>query len=364
MRAMRDTLAQRIYVTHGSDAGAMARRLLEAIQPAADWDRCAAVGIKPNLVVAKSYQSGATTNPAICEAVIMYLKDAGFTDICIIESAWVGAKTQDAFRVCGYTELAKKYGVPLVDVKKDGVVRCEYGGMRIDISQRALALDHIINLPLIKGHCQTRMTCALKNMKGLISDREKRRFHTMGLHKPIAYLNRMIAPSLTIADGTMTDPTFEEGGSPVCLNVMAAGTDSVLIDAYAADVLGLDVRDVEYIGIAEEIGVGSADLAQANVICIGEGAAAPVRTRADVLSAAAACIDARDACSACYANLVHALLALDAQDIKVCVGQGFRGKAGDIGSGNCTSGFRHSISGCPPRAEDIIEGLTGLRRQT
>ena len=361
MRAMRTESSKKLYVAHGSDAGEMARRLLESMQPAADWDKSAAVGIKPNLVVGKPWTSGATTNPAVCEAVIEYLRDAGFNNICIIESPWVGAKSDTVFHECGYTVLAKKHGVALVDVKKDETVCCEYGGMHIDISRRALALDHIINLPLIKGHCQTRMTCALKNMKGLIPDREKRRFHTIGLHKPIAYLNKMIAPSLTIADGTMTDPTFEEGGSPECLNVMAAGTDSVLVDAYAADVLGLRPRDVEYINIAEKIGVGSADLEHADILCLSEGKAAPRHTRADTLSAVAARIDARDACSACYANLVHALLALDKKDISVCVGQGFRGKTGDFGSGDCTSGFRCSIKGCPPSAEDIIDAIKSLR---
>ena len=32
------------------------------------------------------------------------------------------------------------------------------------------------------------MTCALKNLKGCLPDREKRRFHALGLTKPIAAL--------------------------------------------------------------------------------------------------------------------------------------------------------------------------------
>ena len=45
----------------------------------------------------------------------------------------------------------------------------------------------MINLPVLKGHCQTLITCALKNNKGLIPNAEKRRFHTLGAassHRP------------------------------------------------------------------------------------------------------------------------------------------------------------------------------------
>ena len=46
---------------------------------------------------------------------------------------------------------------------------------------------------------------------------------------------------------------------------------------------------------------------------------------------------------------------------EVCIGQGFRGKAGDVGVGACTAGFAHSVGGCPPRAADVLAFLRGLR---
>ena len=68
-------------------------------------------------------------------------------------------------------------------------------------------------------------------------------------------------------------------------------------------------------------------------------------------------IDERGACSACYAALASALTQLGeaAGDITVCVGQGFKGQRGKLGCGNCTAGFEHSIKGCPPKAEDILQ---------
>lgn len=352
----------KLYVVYGDDARGMAARLIEAIDPARGLKKDAAIALKPNLVVAKNWRSGATTNPAVCEAVIEYFQARGFSRIRIIEGSWVGEDTRRAFSVCGYEALAGKYGVELIDSKKDRYETREFDGFKAEISQAALEADIIVNLPLIKGHCQTRLTCALKNMKGLISDREKRRFHTAGLHGPIAYLNAMIRPALTIADGIWTDPGFEEGGNPVRGNVMAAGVDSVLVDAYAAMRLGLSVRDIGYIRIAEQLGLGSAELSAAQIVELG-GAHMEAAAAAGVSEAVRRRIDERGACSACYASLAAALTQLGetADGITVCVGQGFRGQRGKFGCGSCTSGFEHSIKGCPPKTKDIIQYLKAIK---
>lgn len=355
----------RLYIARGSDAKHMTRLLLEATKPEEGHEKSAVVALKPNLVVAKSWKSGATTNPAVCEAVIEYFFERGYKNLCIIESSWVGCDTRLAFRVCGYDELADKYGIELVDVKNDEYVTQEYGGLSIDVSKRVLEADMLINLPLIKGHCQTKITCALKNMKGLIPDREKRRFHALGLNKPIAYLGSMITPTLTIADGIYTDPGFEEGGNPRRMDIMVAGTDSVLIDAYAARLLGYKPYDIEYIRIAEQSGAGSADIENAQIINFSGSGGAEYNVRPDNMDSIKAHIIERDACSACYANLLGALGQLEESrglgDLKVCVGQGFKGRSGTLGSGDCTSNFARCIKGCPPSAEDIKKELTALR---
>ncbi len=354
----------KLYAAHGTDAAALTQELLEIMRPETGLDTGATIALKPNLVVAKDWRSGATTNPAICAAVIEYFQSRGFKNISIIESAWLGEDTQRAFRACGYEELSRRYGIELVDVKRDKYALCEYDGLKVEVSQRALAADFLINLPLIKGHCQTKLTCALKNLKGLISDKDKRRFHTLGLHRPIAYLNHMITPRLTIADGTCADPSFEEGGHPVCLNTVVAGTDGVLIDAFAAGLIGLKPKDISYIGIAEKIGVGSADLARAEIAHLGKGGAQSADGHSDALERAKAHINATDACSACYANLLSALMRLDNLDgLQISAGQGFKGQKGRIGSGSCTAGFDQCIKGCPPRADQIYDAIQRLRRQ-
>ena len=180
-------MSNRIYVNYGQDPGRMVQEILTHMQIERSIPENALIGIKPNLVVAKPSTSGATTSPALVGGIIEYLKAKGRNNIVILESSWIGERTSRAFEVCGYNELALKYGVQLIDLQRDSCTAHQAGGMEIAVCDAVTRLDYLINVPVLKGHCQTKITCALKNLKGCIPNSEKRRFHTMGLHKPIAY---------------------------------------------------------------------------------------------------------------------------------------------------------------------------------
>ena len=170
----------RIYEIFGTNAHAMTRALMESAGAACKIPSGASVALKPNLVVAASPETGATTHAGVLSGAIEYLRDHGFRDISIIEGSWVGDDTGRAFRAAGYEAVGKKYGVPLFDLKRDKTRRVDTPLRPMDICCRALDADYLINLPVLKGHCQTAMTCALKNCKGCLPDREKRRFHSEG----------------------------------------------------------------------------------------------------------------------------------------------------------------------------------------
>jgi uncharacterized protein (DUF362 family) len=352
-----------ILVIYGNDISAMAKSLArEANLAGLIGDRGKRVGLKPNLVVARPASEGATTHPEIAAGLIVYLKENGFNNLAILEGAWVGASTSQAFGACGYTALAKETGVALIDTKKDASRSCDCGGLAIEICESALAVDFMINLPVMKGHCQTLVTCALKNNKGVIPDREKRRFHSLGLTKPIAHLNTVARSDFILVDGICGDLDFEEGGNPVYGGRLFAARDPVLCDAWAAAQMGYSVADIPYIGLAEKLGVGSADLRAAKVrelnTCKSAGGAAPAPS--GKVRALASRIAEDKACSACYAALVFALSRLKGSSYhfqKVSVGQGFRGKKGSLGVGQCCSAFTAYCPGCPPSGADILAFL-------
>ncbi|MCD8046676.1 MAG: DUF362 domain-containing protein [Clostridiales bacterium] len=320
------------------------------------------IGIKPNLVSPTPADYGATTHPEVVAGIIEYLQEHGFDRIVVLEGAWVGDKTSEAFEYCGYRALEEQYGVELWDTQTDSFHEKDCAGMKLHICDMVDQIDFLINVPVLKGHCQTKITCALKNSKGLIPNSEKRRFHTMGLHKPIAHLGAGIHQDFIVTDHICGDLDFEEGGNPVVRNCVMAARDPVLMDAYVCRLLHYSVSDVPYVGMAQQLGVGSADLDSAQIITVGEEREEEITARKRVLAVEYA-VEEVDSCSACYASLIPALDRLRTEGLlekleeKIAIGQGYRKKSGRLGVGLCTAGFDVCVRGCPPTEEQVYREL-------
>ena len=325
------------------------------------------IAIKPNLVSSTPASYGATTHPEVVEGIIEYLTARGYHNLVIMEGSWVGDSTETAFEVCGYKDLSEKYGIELIDLQQADRLSVNCSGMKLNICRPAMDIDFLINVPVLKGHCQTRITCALKNLKGMIPNSEKRRFHSMGLHKPIAHLSAGIRQDFIVVDHICGDLDFEDGGNPVVRNCIMAACDPVLVDSMVCQMLHYDLEDVPYISMARDLGVGNSDLSGAEIRTISLGTDGrqdkddlPLPHKAVLVEDA---VEEVESCSACYGYLIPALVRLNEEGLferlkdKICIGQGFRGRTGKLGVGDCTGSFDVCISGCPPTENQIYEEL-------
>ena len=353
----------KIYQVYGRDAHDMTLRLLEASNAIERVPAGGSVALKPNLVVAGTPENGAVTHPGVLSGAIEYFRAHGVQDISVIEGSWVGDETMRAMRRAGYDQVCKKYDVPFHDLKKDKTRPVKTAIGNIDICCRALDAGLLVDLPVLKGHCQTVMTCALKNLKGCLPDREKRHFHAMGLTRPIAALGAALKPGLIIVDSICGDLNFEEGGNPVQTNRMYLGTDPVQIDAYGCRLMGLQTEDVPYIRLAEKWGAGSSEIHADDIVTLN----APAESRtypapSGMVKRLTRQVKADSACSACYASLVRGLYLAQEEGLRVrgeiAIGQGYRGKAvKGLGIGNCCAGADQCAGGCPPTAADVLNLL-------
>lgn len=353
-----------IGVMYGDQGLEITKKLLHKYNVSEKIDlQDARVGIKPNLVLPSPAKDGATTDPRIVAGIIEYVLSFDPAEIIIMESSWVGAETSRAFEVCGYRKLAEKYGVDLIDLKGKPAQTLSTGNSQFKVFEQVQQVDVLINVPVLKAHCQTEITCALKNMKGCIPDAEKRRFHREGLHQPIAGLNQVIDQDLIIVDGIFGDLTFEEGGNPVKMNRVMVGTEPLLVDMFASRLLGLVPEEIGYIKQAVYNVTGKRELPETKITeyntPVGEHQPAKkYSSLADDL--AEKYVKSHSACSACYGSLIQALYRLNKEgkidsDEKICIGQGYRNKScSGVGIGNCTSNFEHYVSGCPPEAKKIV----------
>lgn len=350
----------KLYQVYGHEAHDMTMQLLTAAQAIRLVPSGGSVALKPNLVVAGTPEEGATTHPGVLSGCIEYFRSHGVQEISVIEGSWVGDETMRAMRRAGYDKVCKAYDVPFYDLKKDAVRRIKTAVGDIDICCRALDAGLLVDLPVLKGHCQTVMTCALKNLKGCLPDREKRHFHTMGLQKPIAALGAALRPGLIVVDSICGDLNFEEGGTPVQTDRMFLGTDPVQVDAYGCSLMGISLDEVPYIGLAERYGAGSAAWSEEDLVQLNSPSDAPAYPHHSSLAARLGRhVKEKQACSACYASLIRALyVTRKGQHEDIYIGQGWQGQSlPGLGIGRCCKGAERCVMGCPPTAEAIAQML-------
>jgi len=334
--------------------------------------------VKPNLIGPYHYTTGATTSPHVIRALCELAKEAGARKVTIADGSAVGSKTEEVFTVTGLGELSTKIGADLVNLKKNKTV---YMGIpngkvfrRLKIPEAVMEADVIINAPVMKTHDVFPATLGLKNMKGVLQEKDKKRFHKWGLAQSIVDLNKLVLPQVTVLDGTVgMEGMGPARGTPVNLGIIVSSFDTVAADSVAAAVMGIDPLEIEYVRLAFEQGLGCADLPRIEVVGLGiEEVRRPFkRLKLDFRAYREKGIEIyeKGACSGCR-NTMQAFIAdymegrgrlslLDGYTLifgqQVKIPDKFEGKLVNIGL--CTRKFREKgeyIPGCPPHPHDLV----------
>ncbi len=222
------------------------------------------VFIKPNIVfwakVPFPKWGVITTSAVLCE-VVELLKDYGVNDITIGEGI-VTLKPNDketanhAFEYLGYSTLAKRYGVKVVNIFDRTFEKVSLDN-EIDISLNTDALhsDFLINLPVLKTHAQTVVSLGLKNLKGLLNIPSRKKFHNpdenKNLHYMISRLYTLLPKGATIIDGIYSlehGPGFD--GKPRKSDIIIASCDTLSSDIAGCMALGHKPQNVAYLQYA------------------------------------------------------------------------------------------------------------------
>ena len=227
------------------------------------------VVIKPNLSWARTPEQAANTNPRIISALIKLCKQAGAGRITVIEHTCDNPTA--AFSLSGAKEAVSAAGARLVSADKQFMYR------RIDIPKgkilksdecisEILDADVFINVPIAKWHGATTITASMKNLMGANWDRQA--WHnSRDLEQCIADYSTAVKPDLIVLDAVrvLLKGGPKGPGETKDVGKIAASTDPVAIDAYAATVLDKDPRQVNHIAYAAAMGVGQIDLKKVDV---------------------------------------------------------------------------------------------------
>jgi len=216
----------------------------------------AKVLVKPNVGSIVSKESALVTHPDVVEAVVRLVQKAGAGEVWVAESSIIGFDTNEAFDAAGYRLMAEATGAVLIDLKKEGYtpipVLEPLQLPEINIFNRALKADVIINVPKLKTIVACPISAGVKNLKGLLPDQEKKRCHHTNLNRAIVDIYQAVRPNLTIIDAIIGSSLYQ----PIEHNLLLAGVDTVALDTVAAICAGVDPDTIEYLVLADQYGFG------------------------------------------------------------------------------------------------------------
>lgn len=214
--------------------------------------------VKPNLV--EAIPPPVTTPPECVEAIVNYIRRVSRAEIVIAEGCGApGYGTDVVFEKLGYTEMARRLKVPLVDLNREKCVLLKKPECKVfpEYYLPEIAQTHyIITVPMLKAHSFAKITGALKSMMGFAPpDRyqegghwKKSAFHAR-MHEAIVDMCRYRSPDLVVLDATVGLPEFHLGGRrcdpPV--NKIVVGFDPLAVDRLHASLLGFDWRKIPHL---------------------------------------------------------------------------------------------------------------------
>lgn len=230
-----------------------------------DLDVRGKVFVKPNIVTAnRRYIHHSFTHPAVTEAMIRVLNDQPADDICIGESGAYGIPSRLFFRESGYVDLARRLGVRLVDLNEHAMdtISLKKGvwHKQMRLSRFIRHADFKVWMPKLKYHIMASITQALKLNIGILSHKERMRYHDYRIHEKIVDMLEPGYPDLVVSDAIDITYGFESAPYPVHLGLLLIADHPLAADAVAATIMGYNPRDVKHLQIAADRGYGSLDL--------------------------------------------------------------------------------------------------------
>jgi len=212
--------------------------------------------LKVNLRYYWDSSTGETTDPRVVSAIIDYVRDYcdRKVDIIVAEADASAMRTKYAFKMLGYEKLSERKSVRLINlcgcekVEKQVVVNGRK--FTLPVAKPMLNADLLINVPKLRTHRLTDVSCCLKNMFGAIAVPRKIVYHPH-LNEVIVGINKLIRPHLAVVDGIIA-----LGKKPIKMGLVLAGDDQLAVDAVAAKVMGYNPRRIRHLTLAVKEGIG------------------------------------------------------------------------------------------------------------
>ena len=225
--------------------------------------------LKPNLVIAREPERAATTHPAVVEAVYDFLTELGADNVILAESPggpYTSVSLNRIYRITGMTEIEGRKGIPL---NGDYSFRkMSFSGGRklkeFDVITPIADADIIFNLCKLKTHSLTGLSCAVKNLFGVIPGTLKIEMHAaypkldvfsemlVDLNFTLSEKKKIVSICDAVVSMEGNGPT---NGTPVETGLILSSENAFALDVVAEKLVGLE-GETKYLDIGcERLGI-------------------------------------------------------------------------------------------------------------
>lgn len=260
----------------GGEPEAMLNKALEALGGIGNFvKKGQKIVIKPNIGWDRTPELAGNTNPQLVSALVKKCIEAGALKVTVFDH------TCDDWKKCyvssGIENAVKAVGgviVPANDEKYYKEVALPQGKSlkSAKIHEALLEADAWINVPVLKNHGGAKLSCAMKNMMGIVWDR--RFFHSNDLQQCIADICTWDKkPVLNIVDSYrmmfQNGPQGKSAADVATVKTLIASTDIIATDTAALQffnqVKTLDLEAVKHIELGQSHKLGTTDLKNINI---------------------------------------------------------------------------------------------------
>lgn len=237
--------------------------------------------LKVNLL-SREVMPGQCTSPWVFAAVLQEIRERFpraeiYYGDCEVSS---NPQVEDAVRNWGILAVGKRHGATFVNLSRCPTREVEVGRIfgRLGIPQVLLDADALITIPVVKTHCITPFTGALKNQWGMLPW-ARFKYHPV-VHEAIVEVNAFFAERMLLGVADMTVAMEGPGpraGYPKICDLVLASKDLVALDLVAGQYMGFQRQEVDFLLFAAEAGLGGlevelmGDIFEQNVFTRGQG---------------------------------------------------------------------------------------------
>jgi uncharacterized protein (DUF362 family) len=221
------------------------------------------VVIKPNIGWDRTPEMAACTNPEVVKTLVELVLEAGAKKAIVIDNTTNQAKR--CYVRSGIQEAVKQAGGDMLFVDDYRVKKTAIKGTWLkewDVVLDVIEADKVINVPIAKHHSLCRLTLGMKNWLGATGG-ARNQFH-QDLDHAVVDLAAFFKPELTVLDAyrilVRNGPQGGRLSDTQLMKTVVAGTDPVAVDALGATFFNVGPRELPYLGLARERGLGEFDL--------------------------------------------------------------------------------------------------------